>query len=65
MQTYPYTTDEGLIDLVRKDEHDAIVAELIERLREARESHLHASARDVQTIQQQSVLLDRLVDWLR
>ncbi len=30
-------------------------AELIDRLREARESHLHASARDVQTIQRQSV----------
>lgn len=32
-------------------------AELIDRLREARESHLHASARDVQTIQQQAVEL--------
>lgn len=31
-------------------------AELIQRLAEARESHLHASARDVQTIQRQSVL---------
>lgn len=37
-------------------------AELIDRLREARESHLHASARDVQTIQQQAVLLAKLRD---
>ena len=35
-------------------------AELLERLAEARESHLAASARDVQTIQQQSVLIARL-----
>ena len=60
MQTIPYATNEGLIDLVRKDEHDAVGAELIERLRERTESHLHAAARDVQTIQQQSVLLERL-----
>lgn len=26
MKTYPYATDEGIIDLVRKDEHDAAVA---------------------------------------
>lgn len=35
-------------------------AELIDRLREARESHLHASARDVHTIQQQAVELSKL-----
>jgi hypothetical protein len=35
-------------------------AELIVRLAEARESHLHASARDVQTIQRQAILLERL-----
>jgi hypothetical protein len=39
-------------------------AELIERLAEARESHLHASARDVQTIQRQNVLLERLANEL-
>ena len=60
MQTYPYPTPEGIIDLVRKDDHDAVVAELIDRLREARESHLHTSARDVQTIQRQSVELSKL-----
>jgi hypothetical protein len=35
-------------------------AELFQRLEERTQSHLHASARDVQTIQQQAVLLDRL-----
>lgn len=91
MKTYPYTTDDGIIELVRKDEHDAVVAELerevaentdlrqrlhdravelnklradnaelLARLEERTQSHLHASARDVQTIQRQSVLLDRL-----
>lgn len=112
MKTYPYTTDEGIIELVRKDEHDAVVAELqreldasnasseseliqevqanamrliaqnerligernklrtdnaelLERLEERTQSHLHASARDVQTIQQQSVLLDRLANALK
>lgn len=39
-------------------------AELLERLADARESHLHASARDVQTIQRQAILLDRLADAL-
>lgn len=28
MQTIPYTTPEGIIELVRKDEHDAVVREL-------------------------------------
>lgn len=112
MKTYPYTTDDGIIELVRKDEHDAVVAELqreldasnasseseliqevqanamrliaqnerligernklrtdnaelLERLEERTQSHLHASARDVQTIQQQSVLLDRMANALR
>jgi len=35
-------------------------AELLERLRERTESHLAASARDVQTIQRQAVKIDRL-----
>jgi len=35
-------------------------AELLERLRERTESHLAASARDVQTIQQQAVEIYRL-----
>lgn len=39
--------------------------ELIERLAEDRESHLHASARDVQTIQRQAIMLKRLVRALR
>ena len=39
-------------------------AELLDRLSEARESHLHASARDVQTIQQQAVMLERLAKLL-
>jgi hypothetical protein len=39
-------------------------AELIERLAEARESYLHASARDVQTIQRQAVMLERLASVL-
>lgn len=96
MKTYPYTTPDGIIELVRKDELDNALellreirdnevnpqdeadkflrdhqpselsklradnVELLERLRERTESHLAASARDVQTIQQKSVLLDRL-----
>jgi hypothetical protein len=35
-------------------------AELLERLQEARESYLIATAKKVQTIQQQSVEIDRL-----
>lgn len=45
--------------------HISANAELIERLAEARESHIHASARDVQTIQRQSVLLERLANALK
>lgn len=72
MQTYPYPTPDGIIDLVRKTEYDRLKweleetktanAELLDRLREARESHLAASARDVQTIQRQAVLLAKLRD---
>ena len=40
-------------------------AELLERLRERTESHLAASARDVQTIQQQAVMLERLAAALK
>ena len=32
MKTYPYTENGEIIDLVRKDEHDAVVQELNERL---------------------------------
>lgn len=85
MKTYPYTENGETIELVKKSEHDAVVAEhvgvanqnvvtftnqveklradnaeLLARLEERTQSHLHASARDVQTIQRQSVLLDRL-----
>ncbi len=35
-------------------------AELLERLQESRESHIIATARKVQTIQQQAVEIDRL-----
>jgi len=56
MKTYPYHTPEGIIQLVDKRELD----QLLERLAEARESHLHASARDVQTIQRQAIMLERL-----
>ena len=55
MKTYPYHTPEGIIELVEKRELD----QLVERLADARESHLAASARDVQTIQRQSVMLER------
>lgn len=44
-------------------ERDAALAanaELLERLQESRESHLIATARKVQTIQQQAVEIDRL-----
>ena len=65
MKTYPYTTDEGIIELVSKDEYDTIVVELLSRLEERTQSHIHASARDVQTIQRQSVLLGRLASALK
>lgn len=55
MKTYPYQDGDRLLQLVEKRELD----QLIERLAEARESHLSASARDVQTIQRQSILLER------
>lgn len=101
MKIYPYTTDDGIIELVRKDELDNALellreirdnevnpqdeadkflrdhqpselsklradnAELLTRLNDAREAHLHASARGVQTIQRQSVLLDRMATALQ
>lgn len=40
-------------------------AELLERLQESRESHLIATAKKVQTIQQQAVMLDRLAAALK
>lgn len=54
-----------LADFARKLERElnealAANAELLERLQEARESHIIATARKVQTIQQQSVEIDRL-----
>ncbi|CAB5225585.1 hypothetical protein UFOVP745_38 [uncultured Caudovirales phage] len=60
MKTYPYHTPEGIIELVEKRELD----QLLDRLAEARESHLAASARDVQTIQRQAIMLERLADAL-
>ena len=56
MKTYPYQDGDRLTQLVEKRELD----QLLERLSEARESHLHASARDVQTIQRQAIMLERL-----
>ena len=56
MKTYPYQDGDKLIQLVEKRELD----QLLQRLAEARESHLAASARDVQTIQRQAIMLDRL-----
>lgn len=61
MKTYPYQDGDRLIQLVEKRELD----QLLERLAEARESHLAASARDVQTIQRQSVILERLAGALK
>jgi len=54
-----------LADFARQLERElnaalAANAELLERLQEARESHLIATARKVQTIQQQAVKIDRL-----
>jgi len=61
MKTYPYMDGDQLIELVEQRELD----QLLERLAEARESHLHASARDVQTIQRQAIMLDRLAGALK
>ena len=44
----------------RVKEQEAANAELIERLQERVESYLAASSRDVQTVQQQAVEIDRL-----
>jgi len=54
-----------LADFARKLERErdaalAANAELLERLQESRESHIIATARKVQTIQQQAVEIDRL-----
>lgn len=60
MTTIPYLHNGELIDLVPKSELDKALAdnaELLERLEERTQSHIHASARDVQTIQQQAVEL--------
>jgi len=61
MKTYPYQDGDRLIQLVEKRELD----QLLERLAEARESHLAASARDVQTIQRQAIMLKRLARALK
>lgn len=61
MKTYPYHTPDGIIQLVEKRELD----QLVERLADARESHLAASSRDVQTIQRQAILLERLARALK
>jgi len=45
---------------IERDEALAANAELLERLQEARESYLIATAKKVQTIQQQAVEIDRL-----
>jgi formylmethanofuran dehydrogenase subunit E len=60
MTTIPYILNGELIDLVPKLELDKALAdnaELLERLEERTQSHLLASARDVQTIQQQAIEL--------
>jgi len=36
MKTYPYTTDDGIIELVRNERHDAVVVELERELNAAR-----------------------------
>jgi hypothetical protein len=61
MKTYPYQDGDKLIQLVEKRELD----QLLERLAEARESHIAASSRDVQTIQRQAIMLKRLARALR
>ena len=61
MKTYPYQDGDRLIQLVEKRELD----QLLERLADARESHLAASARDVQTIQRQAILLERMAGVLK
>jgi len=53
------------VEFARKLERElnaalAANAELLERLQEARESHIIATAKKVQTIQQQAVEVDRL-----
>lgn len=63
----PYLINGQLIDLVPKEELDkaqAINAELLERLQDRVASHLHASARDTETIQRQSVLLSEVAAYL-
>ncbi len=59
----PYNTVSSEFARKLERERDAALAanaELLERLQEARESHLIATARKVQTIQQQAVEIDRI-----
>jgi len=68
MSTIPYLLNGELIDLVPKSELDKTLAdnaELLERLEERTQSHLRASARDVQTIQQQAVELSAARDLIQ
>jgi hypothetical protein len=59
---FSYVADRRLVIKLERERDAALAAnaELLERLRERTESHLAASARDVQTIQQQAVEIDRL-----
>ena len=59
---FSYVADRRLVIKLERELNSALAAnaELLERLRERTESHLAASARDVQTIQQQAVEIDRL-----
>lgn len=48
MTTYPYATPDGIIELIRKDEHDAVVRELKKHLEDAnrgaeRNAHINRS----------------------
>jgi len=54
--------DRKLVIKLERELNEALTAnaELLERLQEARESHIIATARKVQTIQQQAVEIDRL-----
>lgn len=59
MKIYPYTTDDGIIELVRKDELDAVVAELEREVAENTDlrQRLHDRAVELAKIKQERVEL--------
>ena len=65
MQTIPYNTDEGIIDLVRKYEHDAVVRELNERLTQQQSDMLDTIVQLRAELTSWQSMAERLADSLK